>query len=54
MNICAIGGGASARNGAARIRRLDKQARIDLFSGALRASPWHHFVPLIRFANGGT
>jgi len=32
MNICIIGGGASARTAAGRLRRLDQQAQIDLFT----------------------
>jgi len=32
MNVCVVGGGASARTAAGRIRRLDQQARINLFS----------------------
>lgn len=32
MNICVIGGGASARTAAGRLRKLDQQAQIDLFT----------------------
>jgi NADPH-dependent 2,4-dienoyl-CoA reductase/sulfur reductase-like enzyme len=32
MKICIIGGGASARTAAGRVRRLDRQAQINLFS----------------------
>jgi len=32
MKVCVIGGGASARTAAGRIRRLDQQAQINLFS----------------------